>query len=219
MSIYYLKSITKRRLEFGTSGCTCKSGVIPRFIEALRMYLWLYYLLFYLSLNERDFIQILLVYFLVYFRVIYFTYTLYTSSLSYHHQTTPKNTLFLPYFSSIFHHQKHKKTQTTWFYQFYSNSFCNLFEFFPLNSLVKLTTHIFLFNQWFPYTFLYFPSKTCVFYSKMHRTLSSPILSYPLLSSPPRKNIVRWVEKGWENPCFFNGKSWFLIKILYNFLQ
>jgi hypothetical protein len=34
MSGYYLKPITKRRLEFGTQGCTCESGVIPRFIEA-----------------------------------------------------------------------------------------------------------------------------------------------------------------------------------------
>ena len=52
MSGYYLKSITKRRLEFGTSGCTCKSGVIPRFIEALRLYLWLLILLCLLKENK-----------------------------------------------------------------------------------------------------------------------------------------------------------------------
>ena len=114
MSIYYLKSITKRRLEFGTSGCTCKSGVIPRFIEALRMYLWLYYLLllFYLSLNERDFIQILLVYFLVYFCMIYSTYTLYTSSLSYHHKQHQKTHCFYYTFHQSFiikNTKKHKQ--------------------------------------------------------------------------------------------------------------
>ena len=200
MSIYYLKSITKRRLEFGTSGCTCKSGVIPRFIEALRMYLWLYYLFIIIILfgwkrfysNFVDINSCVFLYDLFYLHIIYFLIII--SS-----QTTPKNTLFLLYFSSIFHHQKHKKTQTTWFYQFYSTFFCNLFEFFPLNSLVKLTTHIFLFNEWFLYTFLYFPSKTCVFYSKMHRTLSSPILSYPLLSSPllrVKTSSVGWGREG-----------------------
>ena len=52
MSGYHLKAITKRRLEFGTLGCTCKSGVIPRFIEALLLYLWLYWWLSFLYMGE-----------------------------------------------------------------------------------------------------------------------------------------------------------------------
>ena len=172
---------------------------VELFHDSLRLcectYGCIIYLLLLFFLDERDFIQIFWSIFLCIFvwfiLLIHYTHHHYHIIIKQHQKTHC--------FYYTFHHQKHKKTQTTWFYQFYSNSFCNLFEFFPLNSLVKLTTHIFSFNQWFPYTFLYFPSKTCVFYSKMHRTLSSPILSYPLLSSPilgVKTSSVGWRRVG-----------------------